>query len=197
MIATPTAVTLQCGMRRALTIHPDSRCAAVARIEVELTLPRPGHLLLEYIVTGKLGDLRLPPVTTSARADELWQHTCFEAFVQAPPAAGYCEFNFSPSTQWAAYRFTGYRAGMRVASDIAPPRLSLQSDPGGLRLQAAIDLAGMADLSPPARWRLGLSAVIEEADGRKSYWALAHPPGNPDFHHAGGFAVELQPAGAT
>jgi hypothetical protein len=31
---------------------------------------------------------------------------------------------------------------------------------------------------------LGLSAVLEEQDGTKSYWALAHPPGGkPDFHH--------------
>src|SRR3546814_3736372 len=31
--------------------------------------------------------------------------------------------------------------------------------------------------------KLALSAVIEELDGTKSYWALAHPPGKPDFHH--------------
>jgi hypothetical protein len=33
--------------------------------------------------------------------------------------------------------------------------------------------------------------VIEAADGGKSYWALAHPPGRPDFHHAAGFAAHL------
>jgi len=42
---------------------------------------------------------------------------------------------------------------------------------------------------------LGLSAVIEETSGRKSYWALAHPPGKPDFHHTDSFALEL--AGMT
>jgi hypothetical protein len=41
-------------------------------------------------------------------------------------------------------------------------------------------------------WQLGLSAVLEEADGTKSYWALAHPPGDkPDFHHADCFAAQL------
>ena len=30
---------------------------------------------------------------------------------------------------------------------------------------------------------LGLSAILEEEDGTISYWALAHPPGRPDFHH--------------
>ena len=34
--------------------------------------------------------------------------------------------------------------------------------------------------------RVSITAVIEEKGGRKSYWALAHPPGRPDFHHADG-----------
>ena len=38
---------------------------------------------------------------------------------------------------------------------------------------------------------IGLSAVIEEEGGRKSYWALAHPPGPPDFHHPDCFTLEL------
>jgi hypothetical protein len=40
-------------------------------------------------------------------------------------------------------------------------------------------------------WRLGLSAIIEEASGRRSYWALAHPPGKPDFHHPDSFALRV------
>ena len=39
--------------------------------------------------------------------------------------------------------------------------------------------------------RIALSAVIEEVDGTKSYWALRHPPGAPDFHHPDCFALEL------
>jgi hypothetical protein len=38
---------------------------------------------------------------------------------------------------------------------------------------------------------IALSAVIEEADGTKSYWALRHPPGPPDFHHPDCFALNL------
>jgi hypothetical protein len=43
------------------------------------------------------------------------------------------------------------------------------------------------------RFRFGLSVVIEERDGRCSYWALKHPPGKPDFHHPGGFLLEIDP----
>jgi hypothetical protein len=33
--------------------------------------------------------------------------------------------------------------------------------------------------------------VIEAIDGTLSYWALAHAPGSPDFHHLDCFALEL------
>jgi hypothetical protein len=175
-------------MRHALTLHPDSRCAAVTRIEVEAARPRPGSLMLRYLVTGAIGDLRLPPIKPSGRADGLWRSTCFEAFLRAPPDEAYCELNFAPSTEWAAYRFDAYRAGMRAADDIGAPRLEFEAAGGLLSLQASLDPAG---LPGEAAWRLGLAAVIEEAGGGISYWALAHPPGRADFHRADGFILEL------
>jgi hypothetical protein len=178
-------------MRLALKLHPDSLCAAVTGVEVDVTRQQAGSLSLSYIVTGKIADLRLPPVAASARADELWRSTCFEAFIRAAPGAAYYEFNFAPSTQWAVYRFDSYRAGMRVATDIGAPRIEVQSAPERYTLRATLDLSG-----PPrdAGWRVGLSAIIEETSGQKSFWALAHPPGKPDFHHADCFALELPQA---
>jgi hypothetical protein len=61
-------------------------------------------------------------------------------------------------------------------------------------LQAALALDRLSALPRDASWRLALSAVIEETNGNKSYWALAHPSGKPDFHHKDGFAYELTPA---
>ena len=40
--------------------------------------------------------------------------------------------------------------------------------------------------------RLGLSAVVEDAAGKLSYWALRHTPGKPDFHHTDAFALTLE-----
>jgi hypothetical protein len=100
----------------------------------------------------------------------------------------------APSTQWAAYRFSGYRSGMHVATEIAAPRIDVQSSPACYTLQAALELDWLSDLPGDARWRLGLSAVIEETSGRRSYWALAHPPGKADFHHSDCFAYEMPPA---
>jgi len=173
-------------MRQTLRLHPYTLCAAATRIETDVARPRPGSLVLSFVVNGRISDLRLPPVMAAARADELWRHTCFEAFVRTSAGPGYYEFNFSPSTQWAAYRFDSYRSGMRVATEISTPRIEARSTAESYILQASLELDG---LSPP--WRLGLSAVLEETNGRKSYWALAHLPGKPDFHHADCFALEL------
>jgi hypothetical protein len=155
---------------------------------VDVVRSRAGLLSLSYVVSGNIAELRLPPVAAAARTDELWRHTCFEAFVDATPDDGYYEFNFAPSTQWAAYRFDGYRSGMRVATEIGAPRIEGQSASDCYTLRAELDLSSF---SVNARWRLGLSAVIEETNGRKSYWALVHPPGKADFHHADCFACEL------
>ncbi len=178
-------------MRRALRLHPDSRCIAATRIEVEVARPRSDSLVLSYVVTGKIGDLRLPPVTAAARADGLWRHTCFEAFVRESLGAAYYEFNFAPSTQWAAYRFDRYRAGMHVAAEIGAPRIEVQAAPERYTLKASLDIGGLSSLPPNSGWRLALAAVIEETNGNKSYWALAHPPGKPDFHHSDCFALDL------
>jgi hypothetical protein len=171
-------------LHQALRLHPDSLCAAATRIEADVACPRPGSLSLSYVMSGRISDLRMPPVVAAARTDELWRHTCFEAFVRPSAGPEYYEFNFSPSTQWAAYRFDSYRSGMRVATEISAPRIEVRSSAETYTLQAALEFDG---LSSPLH--LGLSAVLEETNGRKSYWALAHPPGKADFHHADCFTL--------
>jgi hypothetical protein len=173
-------------MRQSLKRFPDSHGDAVTAIAVDATWLRVGVLLLSYEVTGDMDELRLPAIGATVRADELWRHTCFEAFVRPGTSPAYFEFNFAPSTQWASYEFDGYRSGMRAA-DIAAPRIDIQVAPARLNLQATLELGAL----PPGPWRLGLSAVIEEANGRLSYWALAHPAGRPDFHDADCFICEI------
>ncbi len=183
-------------MRQALTPHPDTPHAAAIRIDVEAARPRPGALSLRYILTGEVSGLRMPASTVPARADGLWEHTCFEAFLRARSGSEYYEFNLAPSTHWAAYRFDDYRSGMRVAGAIGAPRIDVHATDTRYTLDATLDLDPLPDLAGDAAWRLGLSAVIEAASGDKSYWALAHPSGQPDFHHSDCFAQELPAAWA-
>jgi hypothetical protein len=180
-------------MRHALTRHLDSTCIAAARIEVVVARPRAGRLALCYVVHGKIGELRLPPISAPARGDELWQQTCFEAFVGTAAGAAYYELNFAPSTQWAAYRFGGYRSGMRVATEVSAPGIEVQSSPERFTLQVLLSLDELSVLPRDVTWRFGLAAITEDTRGGKSWWALAHPPGKPDFHHFDCFAHEFSP----
>jgi len=126
------------------------------------------------------------PEAAEGRADGLWKMTCFEAFLRAEGEEAYREWNFAPSGQWAAYDFAACRQGMANAEVGAPPYIRMEDNFTWWALGATIAVPG------DCKWRLGLSAVLEEADGTKSYWALAHPPGDkPDFHHADCFAAQL------
>ena len=177
-------------MRHALRRHPDSPGGVAFRVEAELAPLGAGCLRLSYSVTGPLADLHLPPATAAARTDALWEHTCFEAFIGAAPGGGYYELNFAPSTQWAAFWLSRYRSGMEAAREIDDPAIAVQSSPERYSLQAVLDLDRLSRL-PHAVWRLGVSAVLDDVNGRKSYWALVHPPGKPDFHHSDCFALEF------
>jgi len=180
-------------MQRTLTPHRDCPSTAVTSIQVESGRPTSRELLLSYDVVGNIRGLLLPVVADSVRADGLWQHTCFEAFVRMPSHSLYYEFNFAPSTQWAAYRFAGYRKGMHIADKCEAPWFGIGSSGTRFKLQVRFSLEGL-DLETDGTLQLGLSAVIEEVGRRKSYWALAHPPGKPDFHHPDCFALDLPSA---
>jgi hypothetical protein len=171
-------------MRLVLKLHPQSRSTAVQEIAVEVSRPQDRVLALRYVLTGAVDKIRWPPAQKPARGDKLWEHTCFEAFARGA-GEGYVEYNFAPSTRWAAYRFASYRKGME---EIELPQPPIETDARA----EAFELRTLVAL-PHDATRLGLACVIEEKNGAKSYWALAHPPGNPDFHHLAGFAAELPP----
>jgi hypothetical protein len=181
-------------MRLALKQHSDSHCEAVAQIEVEVRRPHATNLLLHYFVRGAISDLRISPMTTPMRADELWRHTCFEAFLQTSSSTAYYEFNFAPSGQWAAYRFSGYRHGMVIADVLSAPKIETVSNSAWYELKVLLELNGLSNSESNSSWRLGLSTVIEESAGHTSYWALEHPPGKPDFHRADCFTSEIAAA---
>ena len=171
-----------------LICHPDTPARGVEHVSVQISRVVDGSgVWLEFHVRPA-DQIRLPEFAVPERADGLWRTTCFELFTKPVGDEAYCEFNFSPSFQWAAYGFDGYRVGMR-ALDVRNPEISVT--PGAhffLSVEAFPPL-------PTAALSLALSAVIEETDGTRSYWALRHPPGPPDFHHPDCFALELPALG--
>ena len=127
----------------------------------------------------------LPPPIEPVRAEDLWETTCFEAFLRGRDAESYREWNFAPSGEWAAYDFTSHREG-RTDAETGAPYVRIEDNLTWWALGATISV--QARLT----WALGLSAILEEQDGTKSYWALAHPEGDkPDFHDSACFAAHL------
>lgn len=173
-------------MPRALQPHPASPSSPV-RVGGEAGRAG-GVLTLSFTLVGDLDAVRLPPAG-EGRVDELWRETCLEAFVQTEGAgAGYLELNLSPSGQWAAYAFDAYRTGMRDA-DVRQPMIQRAAVGDSLSFEAELDLSAALEVGVP--WRVSLAAVIEESDGAKSYWALAHGGEAPDFHDSAGFVLTL------
>jgi len=127
----------------------------------------------------------IPEAGEPTRADELWKTTCFEAFLRPVGEAIYREWNFAPSGQWAAYDFSGYREGMIASETGAEPYIRMEDNLTWWALGATIPVP--ADTN----WELGLSVVLEEKEGAKSFWALRHPGEKPDFHDPGCFAAHL------
>jgi hypothetical protein len=127
----------------------------------------------------------IPEPLEPGHTDGLWQTTCFEAFLRAEGEEGYREWNFAPSGQWAAYDFTGYRADMIDVELASPPYIRVEDNLTWWALGATIAV------DATQRWTLGLSAILEEKGGSKSYWALAHCSEKPDFHAADCFAARL------
>lgn len=172
----------------ALVCHPQTPCRALVALGAEISLTPDHGWRINFIGVGKPAGLRVPEEALAAHTDELWRTTCFELFVALDEDA-YAEFNFSPSSAWAAYHFDHYRTGMRML-EVPAPRIHLSTS--AERIALSVDMTEDAlpwDRTGP----IGLSAVIEEQDGAISYWALAHPVGKPDFHHRDCFALTLPP----
>lgn len=137
--------------------------------------------------------LIVPKFAGKGRADNLWQTTCFELFLQAEDEAGYIELNLSPSERWAAYSFTAPRENVSEFPMPREPDCTLRQGRSMAIFDAAVPLATL----PAQPWRCGMTAVLEEAGGIKSYWALAHRKTHPDFHDPSCFlATVAAPQGA-
>jgi len=176
-------------MLHKLICHPDTPARAIQGVGATILGTDASSTTVAFSVAGR-SSLLLPPECPPDRTDGLWRTTCFEVFLQAAGEDAYCEFNFSPSRAWAAYHFTRYREGMANLEPRFSPEILIadsNSEDENFFLSAEFD-AGRHLGSPVA---IGLSAVIEEIDGTKSYWALRHPPGAPDFHHLDCFAWQV------
>lgn len=177
-------------VRTTLICHPAQPRDGV-RIDARAGLAEDGRLTFVYAVAADPTRVRVPTAADFARrADGLWEHTCFEAFIRAREPA-YYELNFSPSGEWAAWRFGDYRSDREEVEIERPPLVEVAPRAFGFEVTAVVSLSEMPELIGFSRLRLNLAAVIEDHAGERSYFAARHASERPDFHHPEGFVLEL------
>lgn len=176
-------------IREQLICHPDTPARAVTALWAEVEWSFDDGFILRFIVDGAIDQLVLPPgdgqlVIADSPTDGLWQSSCFEAFLTDGEEPDYTEFNYAPDGRWACYQFDDYRSLLH-SDDLMPWSMTVERSPAQFVLRVE------PGIFPDSGTRMALSVVIEELDGTKSYWALAHPPGKPDFHHPDCFTLSL------
>jgi hypothetical protein len=114
------------------------------------------------------------------RRDELWKHSCFEAFIGLPDSQQYWELNVSSLGHWNLYSFERYRQSGSGLVEALPPAVTVRQTRRDFRCDAVLDLRPWWPIEGMPE--LGLTMVLKEINGRLSYWALSHPGEAADFH---------------
>jgi hypothetical protein len=175
--------------------HAHAPSHAVQAVTAQATRTAEGKLALSYSLVGDPARLRVPAPGPARVGWKLWRHTCCEVFIRARSGTSYHEFNFSPSGEWAAYAFTRYREGTALTDEALNPQVAVESTKDRMNLSALVDLARLSAEYGRSALAVGLAVIAEDDSGALSYWALRHAPGQPDFHHAESFALELENEG--
>ncbi len=162
-------MAVQSGERRHLICHPATPAKAVRAVWAEVALSFEDGFSLRFGVEGDIGALVLPP----CEGQLVIADTATDGLWQSSCFEAFLTEEGQPDYTLAPWDMTCERGAalyiLRIEPGIYPDRGS----------------------------RLALSAVIEELDGTKSYWALRHPPGKPDFHHPDCFQLTLGAPGAA
>ncbi len=177
-------------------LKPFEVTAETAALTLTATLtPEQSILSLSYILKGDLKKVAVPDASEDAqRKDRLWEHTCFEFFLgkgsDRTHASPYWEFNLSPSGDWNVFSLEGYRQGLKEETAFSIMPVYTGSLTNEIYLDVSVDIGRLIDASQPLR--MGVSAVVL-IDGKESFWAIAHPAPQADFHHPDSFVIELEP----
>ena len=172
--------------------HPGHPPRAVSGVEARIIGRDDNWLRLRWRIEGS-GELVVPKFAGKGRADGLWETTCFELFLRPDGGTAYCEFNLSPSERWNAYDFAARRDGMAERPIPREPVCTMRMGSSFAIFDAALPAAALPDTD----CALGLTCVIEEVGGHKSFWALEHSGEQPDFHDPACFTARLAaPSGA-
>jgi hypothetical protein len=164
------------------SLQPFEPCLNVRGIQLAAEAIWTGGVLsLRYALENPAGALRLPAATaTPGRRHNLWESTCFEAFIGRPGERGYRELNLAPNGDWNVYALTDYRENLQEWSAIEGLRYALRRTSAQLELTCALDLRSW--IAADQALELSLTAVLDHGDTGCSYWAWQHQGAQADFH---------------
>ena len=167
--------------------------SASSRFSIDGTLRRGKKFIeVEYNIKDPYFDILWPAqVSSPARKDELWQHTCLELFLAPWGIENYWEFNFTSNSDWNCYRFDSYRANQQPEKSIHGIRSTfIETGETSHQLKASVPII---ESHKTKTISVGICAVVEDKTGTLHYYALAHSGSSPDFHLRNSFMLTLAP----
>ena len=171
---------------KSLTLHPSCKSGPIREVKADIEATGSG-CRARFRLTGDIGAIKVPGHAPMVREDNLWKTTCFEIFLKEPGAQSYTEWNLSPSEGWNAYNFDDYREGMRERHVPRTPDCTMRPGNAFAVFDAAIPASTISD----DEQQMGITCVLEEEGGVKSFWAMKHAKDQPDFHDPACFAARL------
>jgi hypothetical protein len=192
----------------AVTLNPFVVTAQTTKLAIAATVTRnQDWLSISYCLQGDLTQVVIPAAGKDAqRKDRLWEQTCFEFFLgeglgersdggafqgNRSHTSPYWEFNLSPTGDWNVFSLQGYRQGLQEESAFSSLPFTLRTSVSALNLDISVDIGSLITSDQPLR--LGISAVLLLTSQQESFWAIAHPVAEADFHHPDSLAIALQP----
>ncbi|MGC1306472.1 MAG: DOMON-like domain-containing protein [Phormidesmis sp.] len=157
-------------------------------------------IAFSYLLAGDLDRVVIPPAReTVRRADRLWEQTCFEFFLASgnvqTRTSPYWEFNLSPTGDWNVFSLAGYRHRSTETAAFQSLPFTVKALSDGLHLAVSVDVGALVEAGRSLQ--LGVSMVVivrgEEGAPEETFWAIAHPAAQADFHHPDSFAIKLAP----
>jgi len=154
----------------------------IPSIEITGTVTLQDNILsIHYSLHGEKNNILLPEPSISSRKHDLWRTTCFEFFIAPKDQSQYWEFNMSPSGNWNVYAMDAYRqVNMREEAAFTQLPFEFRKMNAEIFLDISVDLNPI--LQPESILGIGITTIIQTADSNESYWALAHPGQQADFH---------------
>ena len=141
-------------------------------------------LNISWIISD-YSSLIIPKIKTPQRSLNLWETTCFEAFILDPQTQIYYELNISPSSEWNLFVFDWIRGPLLEAPLKTPLIPQITKTKNQLRID--IHLPSIR----PKPMKVGISAVTQGINHTLDYWALIHCKSNPDFHTLESFILQV------